>query len=594
MRGVFRKRWERSTQSRRLPVSLYPAPEAAPAVDTGGSYISVNSLARPSFATGYARSAAESASPNLFRGLVAAYLPILGNTGATWPDLIGGNDGTMTNALTDWGVSQYGPVVNFLSSDKVTTPTSSVWDISNMTAVILARPSTIGNTDTLLTKGNPASWQQVWDLQFIFTAGAWQYADSSGRRVRTDANTDWEADKWTVGAVRVRNDTVAATDVQLFTAGVETAYDIQDDGSTHTDDTTHSLVIGSRGDGNRQFEGDIAGVLYYQRLLTDNEIKTLTDDFVAPFRRRIHIPLVTQEPPPAADTGGSYISVKSHVKPSYTNSYARNASESANPNLWDKIWFAYAPVLGGGANDLVDVTRQQPSIDMAAVKTTTTLGVNKFGPYAGYTGATGTSTAMTAGVLGECTCMFVGKTGDADNTAVAMIQVDYGTGAGDFELLFNASGFGTHTIGVRWKDSTNLAATASGYTNTHVVVIARRSGTTSDWTVDVFVNGVLDGTETSIAENPAGGTPPYSLITSERDTCEETNLFAMWQRALSDDEIRLLYADPLATFRRKLQIPLATQAAAPVGTSLQLGLHAIEYGLAGSALGLHGIGTGRV
>jgi len=60
---------------------------------------------RPSFKQGFARSAGESAAPNLWKGLRAAWVPALGPTGGTLFDVSGNkNSGVLTDMdpATDW------------------------------------------------------------------------------------------------------------------------------------------------------------------------------------------------------------------------------------------------------------------------------------------------------------------------------------------------------------------------------------------------------------------------------------------------------------------------------------------------------------
>jgi hypothetical protein len=65
----------------------------------------------PSYKSGFAHNAAESAYPNLWNGLVGLWLPVLGRTGLTLRDISGyGNHGTLTNmdpasAWTPRGIS---------------------------------------------------------------------------------------------------------------------------------------------------------------------------------------------------------------------------------------------------------------------------------------------------------------------------------------------------------------------------------------------------------------------------------------------------------------------------------------------------------
>ena len=73
-------------------------------------------LIKPSFSTGYAKNASESANPNLWKGLVGAWMPSFGVTGNTLKDVSGnGNDGTLTNmdAATDWVGTSKGLALDF-------------------------------------------------------------------------------------------------------------------------------------------------------------------------------------------------------------------------------------------------------------------------------------------------------------------------------------------------------------------------------------------------------------------------------------------------------------------------------------------------
>ena len=77
-------------------------------------------LATPSYKAGYARSAGESAHPNLWKGLAGAWVPAMGVTGGTLRDISGNkNHGTLTNMdpATDWVVGEKGLALDFDGSD---------------------------------------------------------------------------------------------------------------------------------------------------------------------------------------------------------------------------------------------------------------------------------------------------------------------------------------------------------------------------------------------------------------------------------------------------------------------------------------------
>ena len=71
---------------------------------------------QPSFKTGYAKNASESANPQLWRGLVGAWMPSFGVTGGTLRDVSGRkHNGTLANMdlSTDWQTSGGGWCLDF-------------------------------------------------------------------------------------------------------------------------------------------------------------------------------------------------------------------------------------------------------------------------------------------------------------------------------------------------------------------------------------------------------------------------------------------------------------------------------------------------
>jgi len=78
--------------------------------------VTLKQRSRPSYTQGFARSAAESAYPNLWNGLVGAWIPPLGPTGLTVRDVSGwGNQGTLTDMdpATAWAKTEKGWALDF-------------------------------------------------------------------------------------------------------------------------------------------------------------------------------------------------------------------------------------------------------------------------------------------------------------------------------------------------------------------------------------------------------------------------------------------------------------------------------------------------
>ena len=69
---------------------------------------------QPSYASGYAKSASESAKPHLWKGMVGAWAPNLGITGDTLRDISGKGShasGDNFDVDTDWGMTEVGPAL---------------------------------------------------------------------------------------------------------------------------------------------------------------------------------------------------------------------------------------------------------------------------------------------------------------------------------------------------------------------------------------------------------------------------------------------------------------------------------------------------
>ena len=86
------------------------------------------SLITPSYAQGFARSQGDAQHPGLWRGLVGAWVPAMGSSGATLYDVSGyGNHGALTNMdpATDWVAGGKGTALDFDgSNDYVAVPHS--------------------------------------------------------------------------------------------------------------------------------------------------------------------------------------------------------------------------------------------------------------------------------------------------------------------------------------------------------------------------------------------------------------------------------------------------------------------------------------
>lgn len=97
----------------------------------------------PSYGRGFARCAAESAYPNLWKGLLGLWAPYLGPTGLTLYDWSGyGRHGTLTDMdpATDWVASPHGSVLDFDGADDQVAVVPKFLSVAEWTIWALIRP----------------------------------------------------------------------------------------------------------------------------------------------------------------------------------------------------------------------------------------------------------------------------------------------------------------------------------------------------------------------------------------------------------------------------------------------------------------------
>lgn len=115
----------------------------------------------PSYAGGFARNRAEAKYPELWRGLVGAWLPFLGLTGSTLRDISGyHNHGTLTNMdpPTDWIISEMGPALAFDGeNDYVDCGDVEVAEDQVFTFLALLRSTEEAADQWVISRGNTLS-----------------------------------------------------------------------------------------------------------------------------------------------------------------------------------------------------------------------------------------------------------------------------------------------------------------------------------------------------------------------------------------------------------------------------------------------------
>lgn len=140
---------------------------------------------RPSYATGFARYPADSKYPELWRGLVGAWCPFLGNTGPDFLRDMSGrhNTGIWNGTGNRWGLGPDGPVAIFNGTDDyLSCGNSSILELDSKAIVLWIKTSDSkgGMVDRLQNGGAFGG--------FTFMVGA----TSPGKPQYFDTGCSWE------------------------------------------------------------------------------------------------------------------------------------------------------------------------------------------------------------------------------------------------------------------------------------------------------------------------------------------------------------------------------------------------------------------
>ena len=238
--------------------------------------------ARPSYKAGFARSAGESASPGLWKGLRQAYITALGPTGRQLIDVAGSANATFAASLLaeDWTMTDEGWAINFD-------------DVSN---------NDYASAPLMIDTAKPFSIVcRAYTGSFIANSGVFGLEDAAGN--------DWYAyEVFTSGAVRLvmQGETVAGSSSALI-AGQWQTWVMDWDGTdcrvwmdgqvvitkTPSEGTdfllVDTLLMGkcrTTFDNYRWPDDPISAWSVHDRLLSPVEHKHLHADPLAPFRLR--------------------------------------------------------------------------------------------------------------------------------------------------------------------------------------------------------------------------------------------------------------------------------------------------------------------
>lgn len=257
----------------------------------------LRSARRPSYQQGFARSAAESAYPQLWRGLVGAWVPSLGPTGGTLYDWSGyRNHGTLTNmdAATDWTPGERGWKLDLDgSNDMISIGDVSTLEItSDMTVAAEVTLAASGSYPAVMSKHN-AYFEPTakWCLYFFNNARQVSFA-RGGDRHRGSANAVSLNQPTLVAATTSTTETVLYAGGKIETVG-GTAVPTYSTETVQIGDWNSASTSGS-------LSGSIGPTYVWARKLGITELDLLNADPLAPFRLRRRTQVRVVSAPPAS------------------------------------------------------------------------------------------------------------------------------------------------------------------------------------------------------------------------------------------------------------------------------------------------------
>ena len=320
------------------------------------------------------------------------------------------------------------------------------------------------------------------------------------------------------------------------------------------------------------FNGKIDDVRAYNRVLNPSEIKHLASKRGVlgsprkpydPFKRTVvRVPAVT----PSATKVGSFKKPTTISKPSYQAGYARNASESENPKLWDGLVGAWMPSLGVTGETLRDVSGNGNHGTLTNMDAASDWVATSKGLALDFDGS-GDDILIDAGDKlspnpKEITLSTKIEPRSFSNAYNSIISYDSGRSSVlVFLLAVKSNGklacYVGRSGGYTFYDGSGLHTLQSGKAYSVSMSHGKRG-------LYCFVNGVLDKS-VSFAGDANVGSVTYRISGQQgySDRYFNGKNFAamVHSRQLSPQEIKHLHVDSLAPFRKKKRVSVAVPAA---------------------------------
>lgn len=265
------------------------------------SLILPRSAVRPSYATGFADTAAKSVYSNLWNNLVAAWVPSLGITGNIIHDVVKHLHGTNTGAT--WLESANGPCLTFSHSDNdrvVCKPT--LYHTKSFTVSVKCRCTNL-------------------DAEYLFSEFYTSIGLYKGIYLQNSGDGKDELELYIDGTVRITGTNFWTTyfnqwvDITLVFDNTKGWY-VYRNGTlvgSYLNITpsaflsTTSFAIGNHYSSSKGWTGNIASCYVWNRALSLREIKTLTVTPLAPFRLKSPIVFLLMSPLSGTISGSSEV-----------------------------------------------------------------------------------------------------------------------------------------------------------------------------------------------------------------------------------------------------------------------------------------------
>ena len=494
--------------------------------------------------------------PNLrhpqLRGCVA-WWPFLGNA----RDVIGNSHGVITGGPT-WKGSPKGRALNFSGTDQFielgsipsTHPLSLQTGNGFSVAFWLKHPNTGDASQRIIDKssGGPAnSGWSIWVSTYP-RLGLGVNGDPSG-----PLSTGFSTNVWYHHVVTFRESTV--TDAVSYY--IDGAFDLSGDLNTTLPTTTTDCRIGALATGDtRDLKGELVDLRVYDRPISAVEVRDIYENTWAPFERKIYLPLSAAE---------------KEVTPSYflplRRPYSQKPPAGVQPNRGHpqlKGCVGWWPFLGGASRDYIN---------------------NNHGVFAGGAGYVATDRGLAADFDGDNGYIDLGTiattnplclAGSTTMSITAWIFFE-GLGVNNFNQIIEKANTGGSNSPDGWgltiddfanpdRLGFNVDTKSGTFSDTEVPKnvwshIAITFNT--DWSNDqiFYLNGQFDGNNDhpTITTLPTVETPAkigvWSWDPGSNNFAGQMLDLRVYDRALTDAEVRDIYENTWAPFERRIFVP---------------------------------------